>query len=263
MFISPSEHRKSQRGSLEKAGSGLAIDRVAMLRHTGCHPIAVRFLLTAPLAITVVLTLASRGICAEAATQPNQGCPSAIPYQPEPLNDVTSTVPPASRLAQPVPPPSAKRKWYGYQLMLDDAASIALIAGTAGKGAAISLGELSFFFGGSVIHGVHRRAGLALASPLMRVSLVLIGARIGVAAEHCGPTNDDFSALGGALLGGGIGLLTAMMVDYSLAWTDESPNVEDSAPPFETSRSPRVSFTSAGLAPLRDGGASVVLGGQF
>jgi hypothetical protein len=216
------------------------------------------------LALAALLATASRGVCAEADGQPIQGYPIACPYQPEPFNEVTLTAPPASRLAQPVRPSSAKRKWYGYQLMLDDAASIALIAGAAGKGAAISLGELSFFFGGSVIHGVHGRAGLALASPLMRVSLALIGARIGVAAEHCGSTNDDFCGLGGALLGGGIGLLTAMMADYSLSWTDASPDAEgDLGPPVATSHKPGVNFTTAGLAPLRDGGASVLLGGRF
>ncbi len=234
-----------------------------MLRHRRCHPIAVRCLLTSQLAITVLLTTASRGICAEEATQQKPADSAALPYQPQPFNEGTLAAPPALRVARPMPAPSAKRQWYGYQLMLNDAASIALIAGMAGGGTIASVGELSFFFGGSVVHGIHRRPGLAVVSPLMRGGFALLGAILGVAAENCGSHSEDFCGLGGAVVGGGLGLVTAMIVDYSLAWTDASPNTDDSAAPVETSRVPRVSFTSAGLAPLRDGGASVVLGGRF
>jgi len=241
-----------------------------MLRHTRCPCLTIRLLRTAPLAASVLLFLlillagAPLGVCAEAAPLPNQGYPMAVPYQPEPLGEVMLASPPALRVAPPMPAPPARRQWYGYQLMLNDAASIALLAGTAGGGATASVGALSFFFGGSVIHGVHKRAGLAVASPLMRVGFTLVGGLIGVAAENCGSKSEDFCGLGGALVGGGLGLLTAMIVDYSCAWTEGKSDAEENpVPPFAKSRSPRVSFTSAGLAPLRDGGASLVLGGRF
>jgi hypothetical protein len=76
-----------------------------------------------------------------------------------------------------------------------------------------------------------------------------------------GSNNDEFCGLGGALLGAGLGLLTAMIVDYSLAWSD-APEVEESMDSPVPVRGSRVSFTG-GLAPLRNSGASVVLGGRF
>ena len=233
-----------------------------MPRYAHFPHITVRFLVTAPLAIAILLAGAARGICAEAAALPS-GYPSAVPYQPEPSSEVMLAPPQSLREVPRMPPPPTTRQWYGYQLMLNDAASIVLMAGALGGGSSATVGGLSFFFGGSVIHGLHKQAGWAVASPLMRVGFAVVGGLVGVAAENCHST-DDFCGLGGLVVGGGLGLLTAMIVDYSVAWTDGTSATEtDVGQPIAKSRSSRISFASAGLAPLRDGGASLVLGGRF
>jgi hypothetical protein len=242
--------------------------RLTMLRHARCQPVASRFLLTAPLVIALLLLGAARGICAEATAVPSPGYATALPYQPAPLNnEVMLVAPPTLREEPRVPPPPTQRHWYGYQLMLSDAASIALIAGAAGGGATAGLGGVSFFFGGSVIHGVHKQAGWAVASPLMRAGFTVVGALVGMTAENCS-SSDNFCGLGGLAVGGGLGLLTAMIVDYSVAWTEGPADAEayagaDADHPVAKSRSSRITFASAGLAPLRNGGASLVLGGRF
>jgi hypothetical protein len=140
-----------------------------------------------------------------------------------------------------------------------DVASIALLF--TGSGA--SLGGVGFFVAPPVIHGVHGNTSMAIASPLMRMGLPLVGGAIGASAASCSSSDEDsWCELGGALAGLGIGLLTAMIVDYSLAWEDRAVPARMAQAPTPPHRPPRFSLTTAGVAPIADG-ASLVLGGRF
>jgi len=158
------------------------------------------------------------------------------------------------------PAPVPVKRWYGYQLMLADAAWIGLAVASGPRGSLFAFGYLA---APPTIHGLHRNGTMAAVSPLLRVLIPVLGAGIGVAAESC-PAHDpndenwEFCGLRGTLAGLGIGMLVAMVADYSLAWEKVAP-APAPLPPRSYSR---VSLSSAGVAPIANG-AAVVLGGRF
>jgi hypothetical protein len=160
---------------------------------------------------------------------------------------------PLESKAQPATTP-----WYGYQLMLSDLASFAMIA--TGTDVGVAAGLVSLAFAPSVVHGLHKRSPQAVLSPVFRVGFTFLGGAVGASLESCGP-NTMFCGLGGALVGGGLGFLTAVVLDWSLLssdWGMEAPE------PPASSRTPAlIGQLSAGVAPLKNGGATVVLGGRF
>jgi hypothetical protein len=107
---------------------------------------------------------------------------------------------------------------------------------------------------------------LAVASPLLRLVLPVAGAIVGAGVESCKP--DEFlCGLGGAAAGLGVGAAVAMIVDWSLAWAPvstapSSPNQASAEKHARPARSPRITLTSAGVVPTRDG-ARLVLGVRF
>jgi hypothetical protein len=189
-----------------------------------------------------------------------QNAGEIVPYQPP-------AAPPAAYAAPPMmwpPPPPAPpvKRWYGYQIMLTDLASIVCLASSRDTQ---YFGAMGFLAVPAVIHGVHHNTSMAIASPLLRVGLPIAGMLIGVSSENC-PHNTssddgDVCGLGGALLGLGIGLLTAMIVDYSQATSEEVPRF-GAIPPTVRRRPSGVTLAGAGVAPTANG-ATLVLGGAF
>lgn len=215
------------------------------------------------LASFVVLTVAGRAKA--------EGPTETVPYQPaEPPPADASALPPAMwppatwppvAWAPPPPAPPVKR-WYGYQIMLTDLGSIVLAAASSRQ--TLPLGGLGFFAMPAVIHGVHHNTPMAIASPLLRLGLPVAGLLIGASAENCSNRSSsddgDFCGLEGAVLGMGVGLLTAMIIDYAKAF-EVRPAAYAAVTP--AARKPRgVSLSSAGVAPIANG-AAFVLGGAF
>jgi hypothetical protein len=157
-----------------------------------------------------------------------------------------------SPLTRPTPAPAERRtSWYGYQIVLADAASI-------GLGLLLESPEVliaGYLAGPVIIHGVHRRAGLAILSPVTRVVLPLIGVAIGTLHKTCNANYDECN-LGGTIVGGGIGVLTAMILDWSLGWE------KSAVPPPVKRTSTGLALTAFGLAPSPTG-VNLVLGGTF
>lgn len=164
---------------------------------------------------------------------------------------------------QTPPPPPAATKWYGYQIMLSDAVSIALLfSGGPGPAGALTVYAAS----PPIIHVVNGRYGLAVASPLLRLVLPVVGGLVGAGGESCQP-DESFCKLGGFVVGAGIGAAVAMIVDWSLAWTPvaaapSSPSQTDPEQHAKPARTPTITFTSAAVVPTNDG-ARLVLGGRF
>jgi hypothetical protein len=164
----------------------------------------------------------------------------------------------------PATPPA--RKWYGYQLMLSDLGSLVTAAALSKSngGTAGVVGVAGFVAVPAVIHGVHRNVTGAIVSPIVRLGLPVMGALIGAGLESCSP-DEWFCGLGGAIVGGGIGMLTAMILDYSLAWEHLGASAASDQPtqePPRLNKPPLVSLTAAGIAPTTNG-ATLVLGGRF
>jgi hypothetical protein len=185
-----------------------------------------------------------------------------VPHQPSAVPSFATTGPQYPIYAQAAAPAVRTRQWYGYQIMGADVASIAVMF----TGVAAPVGGLGFFMAPPVIHGVHHNVTMAIVSPVMRVGLPLAGGLIGASTESCSHTqDDDWCGFGGALAGAGLGLLTAMILDYSLAWEslDAAPHSAEAVRSPEPPRRPsRINLTTAGIAPSANG-ASLVLGGRF
>jgi hypothetical protein len=205
-----------------------------------------------------IAAIAAFAACAIAGAARAQTAGDIVPYQPPVVPLPGAYALPPMMLPPPSPPPV--KRWYGYQIMLTDLGSILLLTNSGQY-----LGTISYLAVPAVIHGLHHNRSMAIASPLLRLGLPLAGMLIGVSAENCphNTSSDDGEScgLGGAILGLGIGLLTAMILDYSLASYEDVPTY-GAVPP--TARRPLsgVTLAGAGVAPTANG-ATLVLGGAF
>ena len=162
-------------------------------------------------------------------------------------------------MPSPSPAPAPARTWYGYQLILSDAASFALAA-TAKNDRFRTAGALSLIVTPLIIHAANQRRDLAGYSALLRVGLPFFFGLMGA-----GVTSDDedqlIPGLDGFVKGALVGFVVGMVVDWCIA----SKPVHDGASVGMADGKPRRSRGGGvlyGIAPLRDG-ASLVVGGQF
>lgn len=144
-------------------------------------------------------------------------------------------LPPATA-AKPGPKPAVTelpRHWYGWQTLLVDAGSLALMP-LAG------VGIVTYAVGPSIVHAAHGRAGPALGSILLRTSMPLLLAVFGVALADATPSNRPSNGIAvgpifGGLTGLVMGVLAAMAIDDAvLAWEPgkvSSPATGSAAPP--------------------------------
>lgn len=145
----------------------------------------------------------------------------------------------------------AARGWYGWQILLIDAASIGLLAnGLSGKGdstAAIA-GALGFALGPVMIHALHKNSGAIVRDLLGRALIPAVGIVAvwsTVFLEQCNLEQCLEEAIGGAAIVV-VSAITAMVMDYGSS--------------FEPATGPRFSVMAR---PLRSGGASAVLSYRF
>lgn len=131
-------------------------------------------------------------------------------------------------------PQTAQKRWYGYQTLATDAASVALLGlaiaaddnGTAQTGFLVASGA-TYAIAPGVVHGVHGNPGRAVGDVAIRVFAPVVttgvGALLGVATSD----RDLGSQLGGVLVGGLIGFVTgvagAMALDATVLAYDSSP----------------------------------------
>lgn len=145
------------------------------------------------------------------------------------------------------------RRWYGWQTLTSDAASLSVTAiglavvvnnlssesgGTSIGAGLVVIGAAGYVIVPAVIHGSHNRPGAALGSLGLRLALPYLGAIIGPALT-C-PSSDHFCSSDNGTIGGFlVGVAGASAIDASLlAWA--TPNATAS-----TSAGQRV-----GLAPM-------------
>lgn len=153
-------------------------------------------------------------------------------------------------------PTTRLTSWYGYQILLSDAAFI-------GLGFYTDKVEVWFpgYLGAPIlIHALHRRVELAVLSPAARLILPLVGLAIGSQHTSCNAGGDECHQ-GGAFVGASVGALVAMLLDWGLAWNREVVPASEAAPPAAPAK-PAGPSVSGGFAPRRDG-LSLVLGGTF
>jgi hypothetical protein len=134
---------------------------------------------------------------------------------------VASTARAEDRLLDPTPQKLEEREteahWYGWQVMLADAATIGVTI--ASQNPYVFAG--SYLIGAPVVHAVHERGGASVASLGLRVALPVVGGMLGSAAARCGHPNGDadFCGFGEVIVGFGAGLLLASAIDAAaLSW---------------------------------------------
>jgi hypothetical protein len=235
-----------------------------MLCKTCDRRLATRYSVAVILGTVALAGFVGRAVCEE-PSHPDLSGARSVPYAPavdgEPAPRSLQAPALAPPFVQGASPPPAATKWYGYQIMLSDVASVAFLWGGGQWGAVALYASVP-----AVIHVANGRYGLAVASPLLRVVLPLAGALVGAGMASCGQ-QDEFCGLGGAVAGLAVGAAVAMIVDWSLAWAPVSvaPSSPSQSVPEQharSARSPRITLTSAGVVPTNDG-ARLVLGGRF
>jgi len=124
--------------------------------------------------------------------------------------------------AAPLAPeaPSKMERSYALQLAGADLASFAtMIIGASGQSEElVRLGSLGYLFAAPAVHALNGNGIGAVKSFGLRATLPLAGMFIGMMA---GPEDDagdccGIASLTGALYGGGIGVVAALVVDYTL-----------------------------------------------
>ncbi len=155
------------------------------------------------------------------------------------------TLAPGARAADsPVPPapqarePSAQQgqRWYGWQTLTSDLASVGLLMGgfQAADGYGLfdggtppmanvmaTLGAAGYLAGAPTLHFIHDRPARALGSFGLRVSLPILGGALGSGLATCPPPRGDYGNCGLAelIVGVSAGALAAIVLDGSLlAW---------------------------------------------
>ena len=149
--------------------------------------------------------------------------PSTVePVTPEPSAEFDWPASPDEPTREPARP-VARAKWYGGQTLAVDGVSFGMLF------AVPVLGGFGYLFGGPVVHAVHGQGGVGAGSFLLRVGMPVMGAFLGCAIQ--GDSSGEFSCLGGALVGFGLGALGVVVIDASLLAYEE---------PQENPKKPRI-----------------------
>lgn len=143
---------------------------------------------------------------------------------------------------------------YGWQLLLGDLAWIA--ASVATEEEVVSVG---MYLGvAPAIHLAHGNPGRAMGSVALRASLPFAGAMIGLQMDSANCDDEYFCGLGGLLLGGLLGVMSASAIDAGLL-AKKSRRVER---PRGVLQLGGIS-ANPGLAPTANRGLSLGLSGTF
>jgi hypothetical protein len=163
--------------------------------------------------------------------------------------------PPATSGPAPEPEPASPgtpRQWYGWQTLLVDAASLALlVAGAESRSSAVlGVSGLTYALGPSVVHVAHGQGAKGIADVLLRVGVPVAfaaaGGLIGAATASPNRNTEEEEVLpwlGGAAVGLAIGLVTAVSIDAALlAWEPgKASSPSTGAPPLTLT--PRLAVT--------------------
>lgn len=192
---------------------------------------------------------------------PSAGAWGAAPpgYPPPPPGWTWSPIPgpPGSAAGGELPPP--KTVWYGWQHLFVFLGSVVLVpiaVATESEG----LTWVSFSgaaLGGPITHWANGNLGKGFISLGLNAGCTFGGGMIGMLLGSA--SDEPFVALGGLVLGGGLGLLTANVIDIAVLEYEERGTVESYD--YLRVRSPRLRLApQVGLAP---GGATIGLVGSF
>lgn len=152
-------------------------------------------------------------------------------------------------MTEPVssPPPAKPRRYGGWMAAADLGGTLAIlvIGASSGDEEFWWVWAGSYLATGPIVHAANGEPGKGLGSLLLRASAPVAGAWIGFELEE--GDGGELDGLGGFILGGGIGIVTAWAVD----WTVLARKDVDDAPRAQV------------LVTPTEGGATIGLAGAF
>lgn len=168
-------------------------------------------------------------------------------------------------------PRATGRRWYGWQTLIADAATVTLVPAVASQldkdGGAIALGMVSsYLLASPIIHLAHGRPGIAAASLGLRTGMPMTGALLGAALS--GDCRGSFCGLEGAAIGFVLGVLGASALDAAvLAREPRETRESDKSGDDDARRAPKelkrgFAVTPTG-GPRKEGGFDLGLGAVF
>jgi hypothetical protein len=168
--------------------------------------------------------------------------------------------------ALPAPAPSSGASWYGYQTVSADATAAALTALSfqTNSGAASWAAIGVYLLGAPVVHAAHQRPLAALGSLGLRIGLPLLASSVGAATADCSSNrvvNDDNCQFGPSLVGLGVGIVLAAIIDSAaIAW--DPPSSPGSYRPAPVTEPWSIRLLAPSPVPMRNG-AGFSVGGLF
>jgi hypothetical protein len=126
--------------------------------------------------------------------------------------------------------PATREHWYGWQSLSVDGASLLLLiaAGAASDSGddeianVMAYGALGgYLLGGPVTHFAHDNPGRGLGSLALRAGLPFAFGAIGSKLESC--EGGDFCGVSGAVVGGMLGIASAIAIDAAVLGREEVP----------------------------------------
>jgi len=176
------------------------------------------------------------------------------------MADGISCPPALAGPAEPVASTAQHKTWYGWQLMIADVTSFALLFPTSGATA------ITYLVVPPLIHAAHGQGWRAGTSIGLRLGVPLVAMLVAASASSGSCTNDsdELCALGPAAFGLLVGVIVAAAIDdAAVAWevSDDPASRSDPAETRPPSKPPGLSL-SVGLLPYRQG-AGLGLAGRF
>lgn len=142
--------------------------------------------------------------------------PAAIPQAEPPPPAAIPLAPPSMVAPRDPAPPAASSQWYGWQILLGDAAVFSVAGLTQNPG--IAYGWVG---SGAIVHFGHGNVGRGLASAALRAGLPIVGLFAGAAsASGC---KGDWCGLGAAVGGGLLGMASAELIDVAVLANESVP----------------------------------------
>jgi hypothetical protein len=119
----------------------------------------------------------------------------------------------------PEPVDATAIRWYGYQTLIADASTVALLASAENlnNGSLAYAGLASYLLASPIIHGLHHQPSTAAGSFLLRLGLpVLLGAvGMGLAGSDCHTDDCGLNEAAGAAIGIVAGAMGASVIDMA------------------------------------------------
>jgi hypothetical protein len=175
---------------------------------------------------------------------------------------------PRMELAEPTLARKPRTRWYGWQTLITDGASLAMLMGGASSndsaGTWVALSGLTYALGGPTVHWAHGNVGKGAASLGLRLGLPV---GLGLLGYACGSAMSGGKGYGGAVfgaLGFVVGFPAAMAIDSAaLAREDVEPDEPDGEAKAQVTPPRRVAFQVHPDVQTSHTGAQVGVRGTF